>query len=129
MPTDIVQQFYAVYHDQQVDRLNDLLAPTYVGEVNGREIVGAEAAKGFIRTFLAAFPDVRYTIHDTISSGERVVTRWTATATHRGSFAGIAPTNKPVTMAGITIFAIRDAQIFALWNTWDMFGLIQQLRE
>jgi predicted ester cyclase len=57
-----------------------------------------------------------------------VITRWTATATHRGSFAGIEPTRRAVTMTGITIFEITDGRIRALWNAWDMFGVVQQLR-
>lgn len=128
MSIDVVRQFYSVYHDQQLERLNDILAPNYVGQVNGREIVGADAARAFIAAFLAAFPDVHYTLHDTITCGEKVTTRWTATATHRGSFAGIEPTHKAVTMTGITIFEVSDGRIQALWNAWDMFGLVQQLR-
>lgn len=128
MSSDVIQQFYDVYHQRQPDLLNNLLAPSYVGEVNGRAIVGVEAAKGFIQTFLTAFPDVHYTLHDRISSEQKVITRWSATATHRGSFAGIEATHKPVTMLGITIFAIADNRIQALWSVWDVFGLTQQLR-
>jgi steroid delta-isomerase-like uncharacterized protein len=127
--TDVAMKFYEMYNTKNPDLLDDLLAPTYVGQVNGREIAGVAAAKGVISTFLAAFPDVQYTVHDTITNGDRVVTRWTASATHMGSFAGIEPTRKRVEMLGITIFQISGAQIGALWNTWDMFGLVQQLRE
>ncbi|HXV43311.1 MAG TPA: ester cyclase [Anaerolineae bacterium] len=127
MSSDVIQQFYDVYHQRQPDLLNTLLTPSYVGEVNGRAIVGVEAAKGFIQTFLTAFPDVHYTLHDRITSGQKVVTRWSATATHQGSFAGIEATHKPVTMLGITIFAIADNRIKTLWSVWDVFGLTQQL--
>jgi steroid delta-isomerase-like uncharacterized protein len=126
---DIALKFYQVYNEKRVDLLDDLLAPGYVGQVNGREIVGPAAAKQFVGAFLAAFPDVSYTIHDTIASGDKVVARWTATATHQGNFAGIDATGRPVTMLGITIFQIADHTIDALWNTWDMFGLLQQLRQ
>ena len=122
-------KFYEMYNTHNVDMLDELLASAYVGKVNGREIVGVEAAKAVITGFLAAFPDAHYTVEDTITSGDRVVTRWTATATQRGPFAGVAPTNRRVTMQGITIFQIAGTQISALWNTWDMFGLIEQLRE
>ncbi len=128
MTVAVAMRFYDVYHDKNVDLLDTLLAPTYVGQVNGRDIVGAEAAKGFISAFLAAFPDVRYTVHDTIADGDKVVTRWTATATHAGAFAGVEPTGKQVTMLGITIFQIAGEQISALWNTWDIFGLLQQIQ-
>ena len=128
MSTAVVAQFYAVYNNQRLDLLDDLLAPTYVGQVNGREIVGVAGAKTFIQAFLTAFPDVHYTVEDTVASGEKVVARWTATATHMGSFGGVAPTEKRVTMLGITIFQLADDRIAALWSTWDVFGLLQQLQ-
>ncbi len=74
MTIAVAMRFYDVYHDKNVDLLDTLLAPTYIGQVNGRDIVGIEAAKSFISAFLAAFPDVRYTIHDTIADGDKVVT-------------------------------------------------------
>jgi steroid delta-isomerase-like uncharacterized protein len=128
MKVNAALQFYDVYHTKDVNLLDRLLAPEYIGQVNGREIKGAEAAKQFITAFLSAFPDVQYTIHDTVTDGDKVVTRWTATATHAGDFAGIAPTQKRIQMFGITIFHIVDGRIAALWNSWDVFGLMQQLQ-
>ncbi len=128
MSTDVIDKFYAVYNDRRVDLLDELLTPIYVGQVNGREIVGVEVARTFIQAFLTAFPDVHYTVEDTVASGEKVVARWTATATHMGSFGGVAPTEKRVTMLGITIFQLADERIAALWSTWDVFGLLQQLQ-
>ncbi|MCY7382246.1 MAG: ester cyclase, partial [Microcoleus sp. CAN_BIN18] len=96
---------------------------------NGREFVGVAEAKRFIQAFLTAFPDGRYSVEDTIVSGsEKIVTRWTATATHQGSFGGVAPTQKRVTMLGITIFALTETKITALWSTWDVQGVLLQLQ-
>jgi steroid delta-isomerase-like uncharacterized protein len=129
MTTAVALKFYTVYNDKRVDLLDELLASTYVGQVNGREIVGVAAAKAVIGGFLSAFPDVQYIVHDTIASGDKVVARWTATATHMGDFMGITATQKRVTMLGMTIFQVADQQIAALWNTWDVFGLLEQLRQ
>ena len=128
MGTAIVMQFYAVYNDKNPDLLDVLLASDYVGQVNGREIAGAAAAKRFVAGFLAAFPDVHYTIHDLIASGDKYTVRWSATATHSGAFLGIEPTHRPVSMLGITIFQITDQRIAALWNVWDAAGLLEQIR-
>lgn len=128
MATELVARFYAVYNEGRVDLLDELLAPSYVGHVNGREIEGVSAAKAFIQAFLTAFPDVQYTVEDTVESGEKVVTRWSATGTHQGSFGGVPPTQKQVTMLGITIFALTDGKIGTVWSTWDLFGLMQQLQ-
>ncbi|MCB0175245.1 MAG: ester cyclase, partial [Anaerolineae bacterium] len=59
--------------------------------------------------------------------GDKIVTRWTATATHTGDLFGMPPTNKDVTMMGITIFRVADGQIQELWDVWDQAGLMEQL--
>lgn len=128
MASDVIQAFYDVYHSHDLERLQTVLASSYVGQVNGREIVGVEAAQAFIQLFLSAFPDVRYSLLDELSVGQKEVIRWSATATHRGEFAGIAATHKSVTMIGITIFEVEAERIHMLWNSWDVWGLIQQLR-
>lgn len=128
MASAVVQAFYTVYHTHDLERLHSLLAESYVGQVNGSEIIGAPAAQVFIQAFLTAFPDVRYTLHDSLVAGPKEVTRWSATATHRSEFAGIAATQKSVIMTGITIFQVEAGRIQALWNSWDVWGLLQQLR-
>jgi hypothetical protein len=43
-----------------------------------------------------AFPDVKLAIDEQIAEGDKVVTRWSATRTHRGELFGTAPTGKQV---------------------------------
>lgn len=128
MASAVVQAFYNVYHTHDLERLPGLLAASYVGQVNGSEIIGAQAAQVFIQAFLTAFPDVRYTLHDSLVAGPKEAIRWSATATHCGDFAGVAATQKSVTMTGITLFQVEAGRIQALWNSWDVWGLLQQLR-
>ncbi len=121
-------KFYDMYNTHEVDRLDELLAPEYVGVVNSSQIVGLETAKAVVGSFLSAFPDVHYDVEDTVSDGNKVVVRWQAAATHLGTFAGLPQTGKQVTMVGITMFEIRGEQISALWNLWDVQGLLGQLQ-
>lgn len=124
----VANSFYTVYNEKKPDLLDEILAPTYVGHVNGHDIAGAASAKGFINSFLTAFPDAHYNVDDIFDSGDKVVTRWTCTGTHKGDFFGTPPTDKQVKMIGITIFEIVDGKIAQLWNNWDVFGLMQQLK-
>jgi predicted ester cyclase len=50
-----------------------------------------------------AFPDLHATIEDQIAEGDAVVTRGTWRGTHQGTFMGIPPTGKQVTISGIMI--------------------------
>jgi hypothetical protein len=49
-----------------------------------------EATKRFYRALYAAFPDLTHTITEQISARDKVVTRWFAQGTHRGSPASIS---------------------------------------
>ena len=39
-----------------------------------------------------AFPDLQISLDDELSSGDKVITRWTARGTHQGELMGIAAT-------------------------------------
>jgi predicted ester cyclase len=53
---------------------------------------GPEGIKRIVETFVDAFPDLQITLDDELSSGDKVVTRWTSRGTHQGELMGIAPT-------------------------------------
>ena len=66
-------------------------------------------------------------IDEFVVQGDKVVNRWTGTATHTGNFFGIPPTGKQVTVEGITIHQIADGRIVADWSQSDQLSLMQQL--
>ncbi|HUR32385.1 MAG TPA: ester cyclase [Vicinamibacterales bacterium] len=124
---DAVHRFYQVYNDRDVNLWDQVMAPTYVGHVNGQTIANREIGKGFVEAILHAFPDIRYTIDDSLGVGGRVAVRWSAVATHTGDLLGMAPTGKSVSIIGMTIFRVEDGQIVELWDVWDEAGLLRQL--
>lgn len=124
---DVALQFYKVYNDKRVDLLPEVLGPEYVGHVNAHDIVGVEAATGFIAGFLQGIPDAFYDVHETLDLDDRIICRWTCTGTQTGNFYGTPPTGKKIDVKGITIFRIADGRIAELWNVWDQFTLVEQL--
>lgn len=88
---------------------------------------GSAGMKQFISMFRTAFPDLHSTVEDQVAEGGKVVTRWTARGTHRGSLMDIPATGKTVTMSGITINRLAGSKIVETWNTFDQLGLMQQL--
>ena len=121
-------QFYTVYNEKKVDLLDQILTDLYVGHVNAHDIVGAEAAKGFIGGFLEGIPDAFYDVKETLEQGDRVICRWQCTGTQTGNFYGMPPTNNKVDVNGITIFRIESNKIAELWNVWDQYTLVEQLK-
>ena len=110
-----------------IDELTASNATYYDPNVPGGKFTGPEGVKQFVQIYRGAFPDVRLTINDQIADGDKVVTRWTATGTHKGQLMGIAPTNKHATVTGVDIGLFQNGKVVEAWANYDMFGMLQQL--
>ncbi len=77
----------------------------------------------------SSFPDLHGTIEDVLGDGDRVAGRVTWRGTHRGVFAGVAPTGKQVTFTVIHIVRFADGKIMEWWGVADLLGVMQQLGE
>jgi predicted ester cyclase len=73
-----------------------------------------------------AFPDVVVTEEDLIASGDRVVERSSAVATHKGAMMGKPPTNKTIRWSEIHIYRLKDGRIAEHWAEVAMMELLQQ---
>lgn len=72
-----------------------------------------------------AFPDVVVTEEDLIASGDKVVERSSAAATHKGSMIGEPPTNKRAHWSEMHIYRLRDGKIAEHWAEIAMLELQQ----
>ena len=88
---------------------------------------GAESLQRHIMTCRNGFPDLRFTIEDTIAERNEVVLHWTARGTHKGEFLGMPPTNKKAVVSGTSIFRIDDGKIVEQWADWNLMSLMEQL--
>ena len=77
--------------------------------------------------FLAAFPDIDFTIDESVAEGDLAATYWTATGTQSGEWQGIAPTGREVTWQGVNVFRFQCGLIAESWGEADHIGLRQQL--
>ncbi len=91
------------------------------GELRG------EALRNFVTSMLAAFPDCQWTIHDQLAEGDKVVTRWSLTGTHRAKFMDVPATNKRINVTGLSVDRMLNGKIVEEWEEWDTLGIMQQL--
>jgi steroid delta-isomerase-like uncharacterized protein len=88
---------------------------------------GREGFKAQWRKWRAAFPDLHFEIVDLVAEGDKVLTRWVLTGTHRGEFLGIPPTGRSIRVAGMSLDRIEDGLVAEGFDGWDALGLRQQL--
>jgi len=105
---------------------NELLTPDYVYHEPGRSFTRDESEQ-FMRSLRVAFPDGRVTIEEMIAEGDKVVTRYTSSGTHKGEFMGIAATGKKVVVTGIVITRVDKGKIAEDWEEFDAMGFMVQL--
>ena len=88
---------------------------------------GREGLKEVIAMMRAAFPDIHWVTEESISSGDKVVTRFIWTGTQRGDFVGIPATGRPVTVKGVVIDRLVDGRMTDSRILMDTFGMMMQL--
>ena len=108
-----------------------LLDPSFVSHVSGGPDagpdVGAEAYTAAVDATHAAFPDLVVTVHDQVAEDDKVVTRWSATGTHAGDFAGVPATGRPVAVSGIHIHRVRHGRLIEHWEELNLLGVLRQI--
>jgi predicted ester cyclase len=88
----------------------------------------APTARRWITPFRASFPDVRMEVVELIGEGDKVVGRFTCSATHLGAWLGHAPTGRRFERVDeVSIFRLRDGRIIHMWSLEDTLGRLQQL--
>jgi predicted ester cyclase len=88
----------------------------------------AAAAKGWIAPFRASFPDVHIEIVELLAEGDKVVARFTCSATHQSDWLGHAPTGRRFERIDeVWILRFRDGRIVHVWSLEDTLGRLQQL--
>jgi predicted ester cyclase len=95
--------------------------------------LGAANARGsapFKQRALAvhsAFSELSASLDELLVDGERIAWRWSVEGTHTGTFGGVAPTGRRVTLRGANFQRLAGGRIVEHWTLADTFGLLQEL--
>jgi steroid delta-isomerase-like uncharacterized protein len=124
----LVDRFWEeIWNQGKLDVANQLASADLLLSLPGRELRGPAGLKEWVATIRGGFPDIHFTIAQTVVDSDEVAARWTAAGTHTGPVLGIVPTGKQITMTGISTFRIVGGKIAEVYASEDMLGLLQQL--
>lgn len=118
-----------IWNRGDIEVADDLMVvdAKYHGPHMPNGVGGREDWKRAITIYRAAFPDSHVMYEELIETDNRVIGRWSATATHTGELPGLAPTGKRIAITGITIYRFSGNKISEAWEQLDMLGMWQQL--
>jgi predicted ester cyclase len=122
--------FEEVWNQGREATIDEMCHPGAIGQgqaQRGTDIHGPDEFKQLWRGIRDAFSDIHIDIHETIEQDDRVMARWSMSMIHTGSFLGIAPTQKRVTVTGMSVQRFSGGQIVAAWDNWDQLSLLVQL--
>ena len=88
---------------------------------------GLSGLQDVIRAMRTGFPDIVFSIQEQIVEGDKVVSRFEWTGTHKGTFVGIAATGRSVRVWGMVIDCLQDDRIKDTRILMDTLGLMTQL--
>jgi steroid delta-isomerase-like uncharacterized protein len=76
---------------------------------------------------LAAFPDMRISVRRSLCDGDTVVSEEVMEGTHKGPFAGLAPTGRQVQLPMVHVTVVQDGRIVERTAYHDTAGILRQL--
>jgi len=124
----VVREFTRIFkNEHNVDGIVHLFDKNFTHHFRAPLPSGLVGFQQVGRMMNGSFPDVVVTEEDLIASGDKVVERSTAVATHQGSLAGEKPTNKRISWTEIHIYRVQDGKISEHWVEMAMMELLQQI--
>jgi predicted ester cyclase len=98
---------------------DEIYTADYRGHMLSGDSINKEQGKQMELAFQAEFPTHRVTIDDLVGEGDRVVSRWTLSATHKSG--------KPVVLKGMSIARFANGKIAEEWVSMDNAAMAAQL--
>ena len=123
-----VREFTRIFkNEHNVDGVGHLFDKGFVHHFRSPMPPGFEGLRNVGIMMNGAFPDVVVTEEDLIATGDKVVERSSAVATHKGAMLGKPPSQRRVQWSEIHIYRLKDGKIIEHWAEVAMMELLQQI--
>jgi len=126
---EFMKRFVAFINSPSEDLAAELVCADAIFHVPGRPepLSGPAGYLTIIAMMRSGFPDVQWTLEETIRQGERIAARFTMRGTHQGHFMGVAPTGRTIAVQALNIYHLSNGRIIEEHGQPDLFGLLAQI--
>lgn len=101
-----------VINTGNVQNICKYISPDYMEVYEGKKYeMGIDGVKAHVLGVRETYPDLILTVDQQIAEGGWVATSYHAHGTHQGSWLGIKPTGKEVTITGVNIDRVVNGKI------------------
>jgi steroid delta-isomerase-like uncharacterized protein len=126
---EFMQRFVKFINTADVKLASELVSPKAIFFVPGRQdpVSGPAGYLEIINMMRSGFPDIQWTLEETIIEGDNIVARYTMRGTHQGVFMGVPPTGKKISVQALNIYRLSNGKILEELGQPDLLGLLQQI--
>ncbi|KAJ5776369.1 uncharacterized protein N7511_001380 [Penicillium nucicola] len=75
----------------------------------------------------SAYPDIQWTLDDTVIEDDRIVAQFTLRGTHEGEFFGVPPSGKKIEARAMNIYRFKAGKIVEETGLPDIFRIMLQI--
>ncbi|HLK05922.1 MAG TPA: ester cyclase [Candidatus Acidoferrum sp.] len=127
---ELVRKFYQeVWNERKAQCVEKYLSPSHaLVDPNAMDTkTGPEAYREVVTRFMRAFSNLKFEVQEMVCEKDKVVASWMISGVHSGEYNGMAPTNKKLSVEGISIHQIADGKIMDTYSVWDTLGLMKKV--
>lgn len=125
----LMQRFVQFINTADPKLAAELVSPKAIFFVPGRPdpVSGPAGYLEIINMMRSGFPDIQWTLEETIAEGNNIVARYTMRGTQQGAFMGVPPTGKKIEVQALNIYRFSNGKILEERGQPDLLGLLQQI--
>ena len=107
----------------------ELISPDAIFHVPGsaEPLQGPAGYLVVIGMMRRGFPDIQWTLEETIAEGDRIAARFTMRGTHQGTFLGVAPTGRKIEVKAMNFHRLSEGKFVEEHGQPDLLGLLLQI--
>src|SRR5215831_14163755 len=116
-----------ILNNGKLEEVSRFVTTDFVYHARGEDVRGWENLKEWVSADRSIFPDIRFTIVDSIAEAGKVASAFIVEGTQEKEFRGIPATGKKFETVGINIFHLQDNKNREGWVVVDALTAALQL--
>ena len=125
-----ISRFYTeVMSRGRIELLEELTTEDFVATFpDYPPIEGRRRLRDAIVSYRERFPDLKITVLESITEGERICCRCRVEMTHVAEYEGLAPTGRLLRFEAVDLFHMQGDKIRRRWHLKDKHSILRQIR-
>jgi steroid delta-isomerase-like uncharacterized protein len=125
----VMKQFLVFINTASEALATELISPDAIFRVPGRPepLQGPSGYLALIGMMRGGFPDIQWTLEETIAEGDKIAARFTMRGTHQGTFLGVPPTGRKIEVKAMNFYRLSGGQFVEEHGQPDLLGVLQQI--